>query len=340
MRLLAAVVVALAILSTPHSGSADSGVLLTGFPLLKQQHLLTCEASAASMATKAALTETQIMAHMPRSPDPNLGFRGNIDGLPDPALWNYGVYAAPLQKVLAGYGYTSTVLQDASNADVEAYIQKGWPVVLWLTYALKKATPRLGMYGGRPFVLVQHEHAILAVGYDSATITANDPWLPAIVRYRWQDFDRSWRLFRNMALAVDPCPAPSPISGLTLKAATTERLVWTWRAARNAAEYHVAVRLQGTTTPTVLFDGLVPSPRYALLSPTPGSVYEIVVRSVSACGERSAAKETWVSVPILAPPSSPTPSVTPTAGTATPRPAVTGTATPHPTAVPTARAAQ
>jgi uncharacterized protein YvpB len=329
-RLLAAVIVALAILSTPQNGSASSAVLLTGFPLLKQQHMLTCEASAASMATKAVLTETQIMARMPRSADPNVGFRGSIDGLPDKALWNYGVYAAPIQRVLAGYGYTSKVLQNATNADVKAYINKGWPVILWLTYALQKATPRLGMAGGRPYVLVPHEHAILAVGYDSGTVVANDPWLPKVVHYRWAAFDRSWALFRNMALAVDPCPAPSPISGLALKNVTTERMVWTWNAATNAAQYHVTVRLRGPAAPSVLFDGMAPSPRYVLLSPTPGSTYQVVVRSVSTCGEQSKARETWVAVPVLAPQSTVTPS--PTAGRAT--------ATPQPTAAATARAAR
>lgn len=328
-RLLAAIIVALAILSTPQTGSANSAVLLTGFPLLKQQHMLTCEASAASMATKAALTESQIMARMPRSPDPNLGFRGSIDGLPDPALWNYGVYAAPVQKVLAGYGYTSKLLENASNASVKAYIQKGWPVILWLTYALQKATPRLGMAGGRPYVLVPHEHAILAVGYDANTVVANDPWLPRIVHYRWSAFDRSWALFRNMALAVDPCPAPSPISGLALKTVTSERMIWTWSAATNAAQYHVTVRLRGPGKPSVLFDGMAPSPRYVLLSPTPGSIYQIMVRSVSACGQQSRAKDAWVAVPILPPPPS-----------ATPTPAPTGTATPKPTAAATARTAQ
>ena len=104
-RLVAAILVSLAVLSIPRSSSADSVILLSGFPLLKQQHMLTCEAAAASMATKAVLTEAQIMARMPRSADPNRGFRGNLDGLPDPKLWNYGVYAGPVSKVLGGYGY-------------------------------------------------------------------------------------------------------------------------------------------------------------------------------------------------------------------------------------------
>jgi uncharacterized protein YvpB len=328
-RVAAAVAVTLAILSTPKSGSASSTVLLTGFPLLKQQHMLTCEASAASMATRAVLTEAAIMAHLPRSSDPNLGFRGNPDGLPDPKLWNYGVYAAPLQTVLSGFGYTSTVLTDATNDDVKAYIRKGWPVILWLTYALKPATPRLAVAAGRPFVLVPHEHAILAIGYGDGKLIANDPWIPQVVRYGWGAFDRSWALFRNMALAVDPCPAPAPVSGLTLAKASTERLVWTWSAAANAAQYQVTMWQRSPAAPAPLFIGQVTTPRYALQSPTPGSVYEIVVRSVSQCGEESSSRKVWVSVPILQPTASATlaPGGTPPAN-----PAPSATARPSPTA--------
>lgn len=322
-RLVAAILVSLAVLSIPRSSSADSVILLSGFPLLKQQHMLTCEAAAASMATKAVLTEAQIMARMPRSADPNLGFRGNLDGLPDPKLWNYGVYAGPVSKVLGGYGYTSTVLQNATNAQVKAYIRKGWPVVLWLTYSLKPATPRLGMAGGRPFVLVPHEHAILALGYDANTVIANDPWLPKIVRYRWSDFDHSWALFGNMALAIDPCPAPGPVAGLTLQAASTHRLLWSWSPGKNAVQYHVTVQEKKAATPTV-FDGPVSSPTYKLLSPDPGATYRILVRSVSACGELSNAREMLVSVPALPPP------------TVTPVPA-SPVATPLPTVLPTAQ---
>jgi uncharacterized protein YvpB len=323
-RLVAAVLVTLAILSTPRGSSADSGVLLSGFPLLKQQHMLTCEASAASMGTKAALTEAQIMARMPRSANPNLGFRGNLDGLPDPKLWNYGVYAGPVRKVLSSYGYTSVLLQNATNADVKTYIRKGWPVMLWLTYALKPAVPRLGMAGGRPFVLVPHEHAILALGYDANTVIANDPWLPKIVRYRWSDFDHSWALFGNMALAIDPCPAPGPVGGLTLQAASTHRLLWTWSPAKNAVQYHVTVQLKKAATPTV-FDGAVSSPTYTLLSPTRGATYRILVRSVSACGELSNTREMLVSVPVLTPPTA-TPTPTPAGPTATPQPTALATA--------------
>lgn len=324
-RLPVAVIVALALLCAPHTGSADTAVMLTGFPLLKQQHLMTCEASAASMGTRAALTETQIMGHMRRSPNPYLGYRGNPDGQQDIDLKNYGVYAGPVHRALTSFGYTSTVMENATNADIKASIRKGWPVVLWVTYALKPAAPRLGVVAGRPFVLVPHEHAILGVGFDAGTIMANDPWTGKMVRYRWGAFDRSWGLFNNMALAVDPCPAPAPISGLTLTRANAQKLVWTWGAARNAAQYHVAVRVRGTPSQT-LFSGVVSTPGYTLSAPVPGATIEIVVRSVSPCGERSKAKEMWVVVPPLQSSPSPTPTSPVPTSTAVP-PTATGTAT-------------
>src|SRR5947209_1962507 len=81
LRLAAAVAVIVVLTRSPHTSSAASGlVMLSGFPNLKQQHSLTCESSVASMGTQGVITESQLMSVMPRSPNPNFGFRGNPDG--------------------------------------------------------------------------------------------------------------------------------------------------------------------------------------------------------------------------------------------------------------------
>src|SRR5581483_7785756 len=94
--------------SRTHAGSGP--VVLLGFPTLRQQRPLTCEASAASMGTRGVLKEAQIMAVMPHNPNPNLGYRGDPNGPEDRHQVNYGVYAAPVHAALARYGYTSNVL--------------------------------------------------------------------------------------------------------------------------------------------------------------------------------------------------------------------------------------
>jgi uncharacterized protein YvpB len=331
VRLILVVLVTLAILAIPRPATAASAVMLTGFPALKQQHTLTCESSAASMATKAALTETQIMVRMPRSSNPNLGFRGSPDGQQGTALVDYGVYATPVHRSLQTYGFTSEVLTYARNADLKAYINKGWPVVVWVTYALQKASPRMAVINGRPVVLVPHEHAVLAVGYDAGTILANDPWTGTVVRYRWADFDRSWGLFGNMALAVDPCPAAAPVSDLAVTRASSTRLTWIWKAGANAAKYLVTVAIQKPKAATV-FTGQITDLSYTVTNPTPGATYQITVQSLSACGEPSAAQTMLVRMPKASPTPTPSPTIAPSP-TATPL--ASPTSTPAPVLTPT-----
>jgi len=43
------------------------------------------------------LSEAEIIAALPRDDNPNLGFRGRLDGVPG-GLTDYGVYAEPIQR--------------------------------------------------------------------------------------------------------------------------------------------------------------------------------------------------------------------------------------------------
>lgn len=322
---------------SPRARAQTGPIVLGGFPTLRQQHALTCESSAASMGTRAAITESQLMSVIPRNPNPNLGFRGNPSGPHDAGLINYGVYAAPVQQALARYDYHSDLLSYASRNDIVRYINRGWPVVAWVTYSLMSEHPRLASANGASFVLVPMEHAILVIGYDAQTVIANDPWTASQVRYSWRDFQRSWGLFGNMGLAIEPCPKPHAVGQISVASLGPAGLTWKWTPARNATQYGVTVTLQGATK-QVVFHGIQAERRFTLSNPTPGASYEISVRARSACGGVAALTRQWVTVP-PAPPSL-TPTTTPTtsvpgtqAPTASPtRPAPTGTATAAPTA--------
>src|SRR5436190_7463343 len=196
LRIFSAVLLIALLTGVPRSTSANaSTVFLPGFPTFRQLHPLTCESSAASMATRGRITETQIMASMPRSLNPNLGFRGNPNGLQGTKLVDYGVYAEPVHRALLRFKHRSEVLTYATDRQIVSYIDRGWPVVVWVTYALQKAAPRLVRTAGSQFFLVPHEHVVLAVGYDDTSIIANDPWTGKRVTYKWAQFNRSWGLF-------------------------------------------------------------------------------------------------------------------------------------------------
>lgn len=324
----------------PASTSAHPGsALLVGVPLLRQQHSLTCEASATSMATRAQVSERQIMGTLPRNPNPNLGFRGNPDGQQGKRLVDYGVYAQPLHRVMAQYGYRSEVIMYGTDDAIRSYVDRGWPVVVWVTYQLQRAAPRLGIANGEPFLLVPYEHALTVVGYQSGAVIAHDPWTAKRVAYDWRNFNRAWGYFGDMALAVEPCPPPSPVTNGTVTALSAESVTWSWDRPANAARFNLTVILHGKVD-RVVYQGQQPATQFTLSAPGAGKRYEIDITSVSPCGTTSDPYKLWTLIPKMAP--SPTPTPTPgegtVRGTVTPGPTVTATPSatpPNPKATPT-----
>ena len=277
------------------------------------------------MGTRALVTEQQLMAAIPRNPNPNLGFRGNPDGRQGTALVNYGVYAGPLQRALAHYSYRSDILMFASNAQLQAYIDKGWPLVAWVTYLLQPAVPRLAQAGDGSFVLVPHEHAVLVVGYSQSAIIAHDPWSGTQVTYSWHEFDRAWGYFGDMGLAIEPCALPAPVQRLHAVLVSSSAIRWAWSGSAPAG-YRVTVTLpQQRNAPIVR--RTVSVHHFVMTQPVANTVYEIAVQAVSDCGALSRPQRLVVqSLPVeeVTPVSSPSPIPTQAPGGATAVPTPTG----------------
>ncbi len=324
-RALIGLTLATALNAVPGATSAQSGpLLLSGFPLLRQQHSLTCESAAASMGTRGQVTEAQIMAAMPRDPNPNIGFRGNANGQQGTSLVDYGVYAAPVSQALLGYGYRSDVLLYSTDKVLRSYLDKGWPVVTWVPYSLQPAKPRLVQHNGIQYFLVPHEHAILLVGYDRFTVLGNDPWNGKLVRYFWRDFNRGWGDFGNMALAIEPCAMTRSVDRIRVSSVTNSAVTWSWNKALNATTYDVTVTHHGKKD-IVVYHQTQTATSVTLSNPKPGATYQIAIRSMTACGDMADPTALWLSIPRL-PTVTPTPIATPS-GTPPPIPSPGTTAT-------------
>jgi uncharacterized protein YvpB len=326
LRLLAVLTLSAVLTGSPPHAAAQPYVL-SGFPLLRQQHQLTCEASAASMGTRGAIAESQIMAVLPHNANPNFGFRGNPNGYQHGALEDYGVYANPIHRALQRFGYASDVIMYGTDDQIAGYIAKGWPVVVWVTYQLRKEEPRLVQANGVQFVLVPWEHAVLVVGYGAQTLVANDPWTKQRVRYSWGQFNRAWGYFGNMALAIAPCPMAQPVQSIRQSALSTAMVKWSWKPAARAAHYRVQVTMRGNPD-VVVYQQDQAARHITLTNPKPGAEYDISVQAVSACGV--AATPTLYSTLLPAVLPTPTPSPSPT-----PRPTSTPTVTASATATST-----
>jgi len=265
-----------------------ASVLLPGYPLHHQQHELTCEAAATSMATKGLITEDQIIARTPENVDPNLGYRGNpngpyfIAGLP-----NYGVYPDPLARVLASFGWRSIPVRHATRYGLERYLSYGWPVVVWITYLLQRERPYWLRQGGHLFPMVPWEHAVTAVGYDARDIIVNDPASGLRLAYDWHDFMRSWSYLGHMALAVQPCRAPRPVENIR-STRSTWTIEWTWNAEPGAAKYEVSIYKRLDHRWFRIKRLLTARPEFVSRGSLESKPYLIGLRALAACGLGSA----------------------------------------------------
>ncbi|MDD3826559.1 MAG: C39 family peptidase [Anaerolineae bacterium] len=174
-------------------------------PAQKQGHNLSCESLAASMAARyqgVALDEEEVLAALPRHPNPHLGFRGSVDGPPG-GLEDYGVYAGPILAVLREQGLDARAIEDGL-AGIKGALARGNPVVAWITYNCQPGNPTTVTVDGQAVTLVAYQHAVVLTGYDDEGVWANDPWDGQEDFYANDDLERAMGYLGDMAIEVGP----------------------------------------------------------------------------------------------------------------------------------------
>jgi uncharacterized protein YvpB len=169
----------------------------------KQSHNLSCESSAASMVAQyhgVGLSEEDVLAALPRDPNPHLGFRGNVDG-PTGGTKDYGVYSGPLLDVLISSGLRARPVKDGLDG-IKAAIARGNPVIAWVTYDCRSSTPTTANINGEMVTLVPWQHVVVVTGYDERGVWANDPWDAKEDYYAFADFRQGMSYFGDMAIEV------------------------------------------------------------------------------------------------------------------------------------------
>ncbi len=197
------------------AAAAPTRVLIPDFPAVRQWYSLDCEYTAAAAVTLYwgnLVSQRDFLREVHSSPNPHLGFRGNVDG-PLDGIVDYGVYAEPLVPVLEARGYEATVFY-GGQARLEASLRDGNPVVVWLTTGRQARPSYTATYQGQSFRLVPAEHAVVAYGYDSYGIYVMDVGNGQFYHTDWPSFLRRWGYFDDMALLITPqLPTPAPQLG-------------------------------------------------------------------------------------------------------------------------------
>jgi uncharacterized protein YvpB len=197
--------------NTSASTTGRSGLTGTGagakvyVPTYQQQRNLSCEFASMYIATSAfgnPVSEYAFDNVVGLSPNPHLGYRGNITG-----SWgntdDYGVYAQPLSWALAQFGYVGDAFYGAGDdSTITSRLDNGWPVVVWL--ALWGDQSFRTDYDGQSFTLVPGMHVMVAYGYDTDGIYLSDPGSGTYRFYDWGTFNGMWSVLDGMALAVYP----------------------------------------------------------------------------------------------------------------------------------------
>jgi uncharacterized protein YvpB len=190
--------------------------LILDVPLLKQERSLSCESSAAAMAAVfhgLPVRESDILQALPDHENPNLGFRGNVDG-PYGGTDDYGVYAEPVRQALVGLGLEVEHLGGGIGRmdyirEIKQHIREGRPVIAWVTYRLQAQSPRqVTLSNGTAVTMVPYEHTVLVVGYHANGLWVHDPYDGTRALYAESDFRRSFAYLGNMALVVGPPSVP------------------------------------------------------------------------------------------------------------------------------------
>ena len=169
----------------------------------QQGHNLSCESSAASMTAQyhgVQLSEEEILALLPRSSNPYLGFRGNVDG-PTGGTIDYGVYAGPILDILNAHGLQADLVTGGLEG-IKAAITRGNPVVAWVTYNCQPSTSITVAIDGQDVVLVPNQHTVVVTGFNNEGVWANDPWDGQEDFYTITEFTRAMRYFDDMAIEV------------------------------------------------------------------------------------------------------------------------------------------
>jgi uncharacterized protein YvpB len=188
-------------------------------PVVLQELPLSCEFAGMRMVASAlfgtAPNEEDLIACMPRDPNPYRGFRGDPAGynhFADGTInWeNYGAYAPAVASALndcvlepAGGRFEAVARRGISYQYVADTVLKGYPVIVWVAKREGAETTAVGP-PEEAVRLVSGEHVWVVVGYhEDGTFTIHDPYPQKngkqVIRVR--SFP-NWGMFDHMAVTI------------------------------------------------------------------------------------------------------------------------------------------
>jgi uncharacterized protein YvpB len=149
--------------------------------------------------------------------DPYLDFVGNVNGHEGFARGDgYGVYYQPIANVVTEVGHVATSQTGWTTASIEAEIEAGNPVVVWIDYrslasGAGYSTSTWTAFDGREIPYTLHEHAVTVLGtYPGHSVTLLDVYSGHQFTYSESQFTAMLSTFHGMGVAVGPHVVVAP----------------------------------------------------------------------------------------------------------------------------------
>lgn len=197
-----------------------------------QQHNLSCEAAALSMALSyygISAGELKLIGYMGDDLRPaRVDASGRLTAWGDPAAayvgnpdgsilryTGYGAYHQPIAAAAARAG--ATVIRSGSGlygapvdpADLYAAVLWGHPAVAWISNTYHQVSLKTYLaYDGAIVRYTLTEHAVTIVGVRPDAVLIDDPWFGPAWHPKAQ-FESAYRTFADMAVVLGP-PAQQP----------------------------------------------------------------------------------------------------------------------------------
>lgn len=154
-----------------------------------------------------SIGELDFLDHLPASDDPDVGFVGDArGGLGQIPPHDYGVHAGPVAALLRAYGVGARAAHGLDWNAVQAEIDAGRPVIVWVVGQVGYGTPAsyTAASTGHTTTVAAYEHTVMVIGYGADTVTVLDGGTgTAYTRSRAQ-FMASWGVLGNMAVVWAP----------------------------------------------------------------------------------------------------------------------------------------
>jgi uncharacterized protein YvpB len=153
--------------------------------------------------------------------DPYTDFVGNVNGVEGFGPGDgYGVYYQPIANVVTKVGHTVAASTGWTTASIEAEIESGNPVVVWIDFRSLAShagysTSTWTAFDGRKIPYTLHEHAVTVLGtYPGHSVTLLDVYSGNQYTYTESQFTAMLSTFHGMGVAVGPpvvIPPPYPV---------------------------------------------------------------------------------------------------------------------------------